>query len=51
MAVQQVARSRETAIARDLLLQKREYKKQAGRSVRATGSLEENGVSKRDKEV
>jgi hypothetical protein len=30
----------------DLLLQKREYKKRAGRSVRATGSVEENGVSK-----
>lgn len=46
-----VARSRESAIARDLVLQMRAYKKRAGRSARATGSVEENGVSKRDEAV
>jgi hypothetical protein len=48
LAVQHDARRAETEIAIDLVLQKRENKKRAGRRARATGSLEENGVSKRD---
>jgi hypothetical protein len=51
LAVQHVARSRARAIARDLELQKCEYKKRAGRRPVLAGSLEDNGVSRRDEEV